>query len=87
MLSGFEDKLYLFLYTPQGAPNDVSQELLEKQKQPKLQSSRQQEIIMITAKPSAMKASRMREAELVLYKQQHQDWQDVSAVKGILTQA
>lgn len=83
----FEDKLYLFIYTPQGAPNDVSQELLEKQKQPKLQSSRQQGIIMVTAKPSAMKTLRMQETELVLYKQQRQDWQDVSAAKGILTQA
>lgn len=66
MLSGFEDKLYLFIYTPQGAPDNVPQELVEKQKQPKLQSNRQEKIIMVRAKPSAMKTSRMQQTELSL---------------------
>lgn len=66
MLSGFEDKLYLFIYMPQGAPDDVPQELVEKQKQPELQSRRQEEIIMVRAKPGAMKTSRMQETELAL---------------------
>lgn len=63
MLLGFEDKLYLFIYTPQGASDNVPQELVEKQKQPKLQSSRQEKIIMVRAKPSTM---RMQETELSL---------------------